>query len=104
MGRGQSLPLLPPNPPTPPPPHRHLQQHAEPCDALERQQQEGWQRQPFTLREALKASQLGGEAHVRVPAEAVHLEALEPQPCSPASSPTRATAPPPLPHTHIRRL
>lgn len=55
-------------PPAPAP--RYLQQHAEPRDALKGQQQEGRQREPLTLGEALQPAQLRGEAHVRVPAEA----------------------------------
>lgn len=49
---------------------RYLQQHAEPRDALKGQQQEGRQREALALREALQPPQLGGEAHIRVPAEA----------------------------------
>lgn len=83
---------------------RYLQQHAEPRDALKGQQQEGWQREPFTLGEALQPAQFRGEAHVCVPAEAaqaagVGLEALVPEPVlawtppAPGPSPEDVTLP-----------
>lgn len=77
---------------------RYLQQHAEPRDALEGQQQEGRQREPLTLGEALQPAQLRGEAHVRVPAEAaqaagVGLEARLPPPAR-AWTPPTPRAPP----------
>ena len=48
---------------------QYLQQHPEPRDALEGQQQDGRQREPRALGEALQLPQLRGEAHVRIPAK-----------------------------------